>query len=547
MHLYIIGGSEIFLRPKGGRQEILKSFWKYRKKYQKLSWVLLLVFTLFFGKAFAFHSPTEIARLEDELIKAMRIQEMELSTTDESYLRSLIRFFEKEGWPSAFQPIWTSHADTHGFNDTYREALRQGALMQKLVSHYHQRPITMKTLHIGDISDGATMSQVAETARLPEEFGVSQENRYLVPGNNEWGGFTSHDLFTQNEWRQHALMHMQENGTLVPSQRSTPERFVPLADNEIGILELWPGFKIAVSHKPLHELSNKTGWKGIKPFTYEDESSFRKDLAGINLRNWLGTLVTSTFAYLPAALSTLAIVPNFIPVKVNSKFLGPDIWRIFWSPVQTLFDLARLKTFKVDYQFPTFFRKSGPYFVFDKASVTERIHRRLIGNLPRWDSETLSTTRYETPIPADIQVVQHAHTHRGHISITGIQNELAENHLRVHVAPPPTYEDRNVPEPGRGWISYMEIDGVPMVAMHDQSKGGKIAFFQKVELENDPRVKSFYDRHEVDRDSGIVPRGPISCRRLVGRLSSGSPLSYRQGLFGKFKEFGQGLGTSPKP
>ncbi|MBN8554977.1 MAG: hypothetical protein J0L93_05990 [Deltaproteobacteria bacterium] len=539
-------------------------------------WRAFIFSFLFFSQSlWAFDSQTsDTLNLENSLIQSMHSSELELSKTDISYIRHLVRFFQIVGWPNADSPVWAVHADSHGYNDTYREALRQGALMQKLIGHYHEREIVMKTLHIGDVSDGVNINQVAETLRIPEEFGVEYRNRYVVGGNNEWGGFTSHDFFTQNQWRQSALHQMRENAVVVKSPRAKYGEFKPLADNEVGYLEMWPGFTLAVAHKPPTELA-QNGFLRTKD---ESTAALHPFWGGVNLRNWVGAPVTFMFAYLPGVF-----LLNVIPVKVNSVFLGSDIWRPVWSTAQTALDITKFKIFSPeyrehlenlmmqmhdmaigrafymppalmnlifqkkltgifnqDYRIPTFFKKSGTYFVRDDASLSERVHRRIIGNFPRWDSETLATTRYITPIPSDVTALHHGHTHRTYHAISGIPDKKMENQFRLVTGSPPTYEDANVPQPAFGWVSYIDINGIPWSSIHDGSKGGKIvSSLPAADLKNSPIVREFYEKNGVDINSGIVPRGPIFCQRILGKLSG-----LKGGMSEKFKEFSRSLGVS---
>lgn len=450
---------------------------------------------------------------------------------------SLKAYFETNGWPNPDRPLWVVVADTHGYNESYRMALRQALQLQKLIrEHYHRsHGPEIRALHIGDLSDGDDLEVIEQTAKLPGEFGISKEHRYVIGGNSEYRGYAIFDRHEEAKWRQEALERIGRHAILIRGQSGA------LADDELATLELWPGTKIAASHKPLHPLHDRhadphqnaifSGW-GLEAGWYR----------GINLRNWIGMPVVFLGHYLPGVLASAAVLPNVLPVKVDTKKLLPDLWRPVPSTIQSGIDFVLGRFLEPGYQRPIYFQKSGKYFYFDEAGFAERSRRRLT-QLPRYDPETWLTMRRDVPLESDVSAILHAHTHIPHRSMTAVPNQSGELQIRSQFGLSPTFRDSTVKNAAPLWMSFVEIEGEARALFHDVEDEGRVVASQALNPTNSVETEAFFQANQISNEAvGAIPAGPYFCQRIMSAVAKGAQVDRGQ----KFSRMGRTLGTSAR-
>lgn len=196
--------------------------------------------------------------LQDETDQALRKQIEELTRTEQID-------------PSLEDGLLAVVSDTHGKVEEFRKIILQ-ILKTAELSGIPQEKI--KLVHLGDWGDGEDPQEAAKLARmLVDEFEFDKSQIYSAFGNYEYRGYNKKTVGEEKAWRDEVISNMLPYVT--PLRNESGDY---LADDEMTFLEIRPGLKLALSHKPLIPL--QVSWRAEDRLVSQIPSQ-------INFRNYL--------------------------------------------------------------------------------------------------------------------------------------------------------------------------------------------------------------------------------------------------------------------
>lgn len=192
--------------------------------------------------------------------------------TDDLLLTQIKEFTKIESIdPSLDDGLLAVVSDTHGKVDEFRKIIRQ-ILKTAELSGIPQEKI--KLIHLGDWGDGEDPQEAAKLARmLIEEFGFHKSQVFSAFGNYEYRGYNKKTVGEEKAWRDEVISNMLPY--ITPLRNEAGDY---LADDEMTFLEIRPGLKLALSHKPLVPL--QVSWRSEDRLVSQIPSQ-------VNFRNYL--------------------------------------------------------------------------------------------------------------------------------------------------------------------------------------------------------------------------------------------------------------------